>query len=54
MGLDMLAISCLTNKNLPDCMQETTLEDVVAMAEQSGAALAQLLSAVIAGLPEGS
>ena len=33
LGLETLAISCLTNVNLPDCMAETTLEDVLATAK---------------------
>lgn len=50
MGLEVLGISCLTNKNLPDCMGETTLEDVIAQAEAAGDRLSRLLGAVIAAL----
>lgn len=46
-GLEILGISCLTNKNLPDCMDETSLDDVLAMAGASSGKLATLLSAVI-------
>ncbi|TVM17310.1 purine-nucleoside phosphorylase [Oceanidesulfovibrio indonesiensis] len=43
MGLRVLAVSALTNKNLPDCMEETSLEKVVAAAEASAADLGRLL-----------
>ena len=47
LGLEVLVISCLTNVNLPDCMAETTLEDVLATAKNAETNLARLLSAVI-------
>ncbi len=47
LGLDVLAISCLTNVNLPDCMAETTLETVLETARRAEADLARLLAAVI-------
>lgn len=47
LGLSVLAISCLTNCNLPDCMAETTLEAVIATAKQAESALVRLLAAVI-------
>ncbi|NJB67191.1 purine-nucleoside phosphorylase [Desulfobaculum xiamenense] len=50
MGLDVLGISCLTNKNLPDCMQETSLDDVLAMAGASAQKLSRLLDAVVTAL----
>ncbi len=50
MGLEVLGISCLTNKNLPDCMGETTLEDVIAQAGAAAGRLTRLLDAVIAAL----
>lgn len=48
LGLDVLAISCLTNLNLPDCMAETTLESVLETARRAEETLARLLAAVIA------
>jgi purine-nucleoside phosphorylase len=48
MGLKLLGISCLTNKNLPDCMAETSIEEVIANADRASGSLAELLSAVIA------
>lgn len=50
MGARLLGISCLTNKNLPDCMAETSLEDILAVAARSGEALGRLLTAVIAAM----
>ena len=47
LGMDVLAISCLTNLNLPDCMSETTLEAVIATAKRAEGELARLLAAVI-------
>ena len=47
MGLRILGISCLTNKNLPDCMAPATIEEIVAMAEQAGKDLSALLVAVV-------
>ncbi len=47
LGLDVLAVSCLTNVNLPDCMAETTLEAVLETARRAEADLARLLAAVI-------
>ncbi|KHK03255.1 purine-nucleoside phosphorylase [Desulfovibrio sp. TomC] len=47
LGLSVLAISCLTNLNLPDCMAETTLEAVIATAKQAEGNLTRLLTSVI-------
>lgn len=47
LGLSVLAISCLTNRNLPDCMAETTIEAVLATARGAEGDLARLLAAVI-------
>ncbi|MFP4315722.1 MAG: purine-nucleoside phosphorylase [Desulfovibrionales bacterium] len=52
MGIEMLGISCLTNKNLPDCMEETSLDDVLAQAAASSGKLERLLTAVIGKWPE--
>ena len=54
MGVALLGISCLTNKNLPDCMGETSLAEVIAQAEKAAGRLAELLSAVIPRLPAGA
>lgn len=46
MGIEVLGLSCLTNKNLPDCMTETSFAEVVQQAKQA----APLLGKVIKGL----
>ena len=45
MGVRVLGVSCLTNKNLPDCMAEATLEEIVETARGAGERLARLLTA---------
>ena len=47
MGIRLLAISCLTNKNLPDCMEEASLDHVIAQAEKSSAAMTKLIRAIL-------
>lgn len=47
MGLRVLGISCLTNKNLPDCMQEAPLEAVIRVANEAGDRLTRLVAAVV-------
>jgi purine-nucleoside phosphorylase len=49
MGLKVLGISCLSNKNLPDCMERVSIKDIIAISEQAGAGLEKLL---LAALPE--
>jgi len=46
-GIRLLGLSCLTNLNLPDCMQETSFERIVAQAELSSQNLAELLNALV-------
>jgi purine-nucleoside phosphorylase len=43
----VLAFSCLSNKNLPDCMEETSLEEIVATVQASSETLIRLLKAVL-------
>ncbi|MFV0421779.1 purine-nucleoside phosphorylase [Oleidesulfovibrio sp.] len=50
MGLRVLGISCLTNKNLPDCMQDAPLEEVIRVANLAGGRLASLIEAVATDL----
>jgi purine-nucleoside phosphorylase len=52
LGLEVLGISCLTNINLPDCMTETSLEDVLAQARASSDKLGRLLTAILGNWPE--
>ena len=51
MGMRLLGLSCLTNKNLPDCMAETSHQAVLDMAGQAAESLARLLEAVAGALP---
>ncbi len=50
LGMRVLGISCMTNKNLPDCMAPATIEEIVAAAERSGEALGRLLTAVVTSM----
>lgn len=47
MGIRVLGIACLTNKNLPDCMAETTHEAVIEQAAKSSAAMSALIREII-------
>ncbi len=50
MDKKILGISCLTNKNLPDCMEETSFEDVVSQAKKSGGKLIKLIREILKNL----
>lgn len=52
MGIRILGLSCLTNKNLPDCMQEASLDQVIAQAEKSSTAMVELLRAILKEIPK--
>lgn len=43
MGLRVLGISCLSNKNLPDCMAPVPIEEIIAVAGRAGRQLERLL-----------
>jgi purine-nucleoside phosphorylase len=47
MGLEVLGLSCLVNQNLPDCMAEVTIDEVIAAAEKAGEKLSTLVAAVV-------
>ena len=47
MGIRILGISCLTNKNLPDCMKEASLDDVIRQANKSSAAMTRLIRTIL-------
>jgi purine-nucleoside phosphorylase len=51
MGLRVLGVSCLTNKNLADCMAETSHQEVLDMAGRAASDMALLLEAVAKALP---
>lgn len=46
MGMKVMALACLTNKNLPDCMGETSIEAIIAAANRTGSDLQKLLTAM--------
>ena len=50
MGMSVMGIACLTNKNLPDCMAETTHEAVIEQAAKSSAAMSSLIREIISRL----
>ena len=43
MGMRVLGFSCLSNKNLPDCMAEAPLDAILSVAAEAGKTLARLL-----------
>ncbi len=45
MDLEIATISCITNVNLPDCMEPASLEQVIAQANKASGRLARLLRA---------
>jgi len=47
MGVRILGLSCLTNKNLPDCMAKADIEGIIAVAQATGEQLAKLLLAAV-------
>ena len=53
MGVRIAGISCLTNQNFPDCMDEATIEDIIRVAEKAGSNLARLLIAALPGFAGG-
>jgi purine-nucleoside phosphorylase len=50
-GLRIVAIVVITNVNLPDCMQETSVEEVISAAEKAGPVLTGLWERIVAALP---
>lgn len=44
LGMRVLGISCLTNKNMPDCMSPVPLEEILAVANKAGHDLARLIT----------
>lgn len=53
LGMRVLGISCLTNKNLPDCLAPAPLAEVIAVAEKAGDKLGRLLMEVLPGMVAG-
>ena len=50
-GLKIVAIAVITNVNLPDCMKQTSIEEVIANASQAGSSLSALWESIIKDLP---
>jgi purine-nucleoside phosphorylase len=50
-GLNVLAIVVITNVNLPDCMEKTSVEDVIAASGKASSALSGLWERIIRRLP---
>jgi purine-nucleoside phosphorylase len=50
-GLKILLIVAITNVNIPDAMEKTSLEQVIAAAEEAGPRLALLWEEIIRALP---
>ena len=46
-GMKILVIVAISNVNLPDCMKETSIEEVIKMAEKAGKKLAPLLKEIV-------
>jgi purine-nucleoside phosphorylase len=53
-GLKVLAIAVVTNMNLPDCMNQTSVEDVIAASRKASPVLAALWQRIIKSLPAAS
>jgi len=49
-GMKILAIVAVTNVNLPDCMEETSVEQVIEAADKCGPRLSTLWEAIVARL----
>lgn len=47
MGMEIIGFSCLTNKNLPDCMQETSEEEILEMARKTNKRLGEFLLSLV-------
>jgi len=50
LGMEILGLACLVNKNLPDCMAEVSLEEILAVAAGAGEKLGRLVAAVVEAL----
>jgi purine-nucleoside phosphorylase len=47
MGVKVIGLSCLTNKNLPDCMAQTSHDAILEQAQRSAGRLTKVLEAII-------
>jgi len=51
-GMRILGIVVITNVNLPDCMEGTSIEEVIAAARKASPSLGRLWKRIIGGMPE--
>jgi len=51
-GLRVMVIVAITNVNLPDCMEKTSIEDVIETANEAGSTLAVLWETIVKDLPQ--
>lgn len=51
-GMRVMALSCLTNKNVPDAMEETSHEAVLEAAERASRSIASLLMEILKEIPD--
>ena len=49
-GMDIMAIVAITNMNLPDCMDKTSIDDVITRAKKAGSTLASLWEGIVKDL----
>lgn len=50
LGLRVLGFSCLANKNLPDCMAETSLDEIIRISGEAGTKLTRILARLLGKL----
>jgi purine-nucleoside phosphorylase len=50
-SMKVMAIVVITNVNLPDCMSEISIEEVLAVAHRTGAVLGGLWEKIVETLP---
>ncbi|MBN2063016.1 MAG: purine-nucleoside phosphorylase [Deltaproteobacteria bacterium] len=50
-GLQIMVIVAITNVNLPDCMEKTSIEKIIEVANSAGSVLAVLWEKIIGNLP---
>lgn len=50
MGVNILGLSCLSNKNLPDCMKETSIDEIVRVAGKASENMLKILTAMAGDL----
>lgn len=50
LGMRVLGLSCISNKNLPDCMTPAPLEEIILVAAQAGKNLGRLIRAMMTKL----